>query len=60
MTNYEKIKNMNMDEMAEFLYSITKVGVCTIGYYVNCCDCLLYPECGDFKAWLKKEVNYDN
>lgn len=37
MNNYEKIKNMNIDEMAEFLYVILSTKEC----YNNCSKCPL-------------------
>lgn len=48
MTNYEKIKSMNIDEMAEFLTNIA-VGA---NIYANK-HCIRK----DFKQWLEKETD---
>lgn len=48
-TNYEKIKNMSIEEMADFLNNIVKH--CCIG---DCDNCFLF--CSDIKMWLGKEV----
>lgn len=48
MTNYEKIKNMSIDEMAEYL-SYRMVFTCTASD--ECVEC---NQC--FRKWLESEV----
>ena len=57
MTNLEKIKSMNSEEMADFIDIISRCGE------TACKDCILSPEdCGSVKnieEWLMKEVKND-
>ena len=53
MNNFEKIKNMTLDEMAEFLSN--KFNVCELDK--SCCQCSNESWCNcstvsDFKGWL--------
>ena len=57
MNNFEKIKAMNIDEMAEFIYRLKDCED------VDCDKCLLNSLCAisihdkeDVKGWLKSEV----
>ena len=53
MTNYEKIKNMSIDEMAEF-FAYERRGVCAeidIEECAKCDDCTIC-----FRKWLESEV----
>lgn len=54
MTNYEKIKSMDISELAKF-----------IDKNISCLDCLAYQICDDFpdslcvdiiEEWLKMEI----
>jgi hypothetical protein len=52
-TNYEKIKNMNIDEMAEYLSNIAGCAFCIYEFEQDCnqavgCVCSI-------KQWLEKE-----
>lgn len=55
-TNYDRIRNMSVEEMAKFIYGFCK-------RMPNCWSCPLTricPECediADFKQWLESEVN---
>lgn len=49
MTNFEKIKQMNVDEMAELLVDKFKCLDCECVY--NCNACLFY-----IKRWLESEA----
>lgn len=55
MTNYEKIKNMSIDEMAKFLDELTE-RCCNN----SCKDCPLcdgiYCCANEFEYWLNSEV----
>lgn len=58
MTNYEKIKAMSIDEMAEFFEK--KANICETEK--PCGNCINAQFCGaetkeDFKQWLKSAVN---
>lgn len=60
MTNYDRIKSMSIDEMLEFLNSVSRTGACASGYYVNCRDCpFMDTECNNLKSWLETEVSDD-
>ena len=62
MTNYERIKNMSIDEMTAFLESMTLVGCCTAGEYLDCRNCPLAIGtvcCNDLKKYLEQEVDND-
>ncbi len=50
MNNYEKIKNMSIDEMAEFLKNKNCADGCTIPTHIKCENCIDY-----LKQWLKSE-----
>lgn len=58
MTNLEKIKSMNSEEMAEFINVISHCGE------ISCKDCCLPPQsCGNAKnieKWLMSESNKEN
>lgn len=53
MTNYEKIKNMTVEEMEQFIEHTMPCGCCI---YVDDehCECLKCKE--GITAWLKQEV----
>lgn len=54
MTNYQKIKDMSIDEMSEFISSIDIdecSGITTIG------DKVVLPSLSDIKRWLEDEQN---
>ncbi|MNJ04720.1 hypothetical protein D3C73_1656080 [compost metagenome] len=60
MTNYEKIKSMNIDEMAEFMFNMVDCISCThkLKRSNDVCNgdgkkCLKVT-----KEWLKKDVKY--
>ena len=50
LTNFQKIKNMSLDEMAEFMFC-----------HFACARCLVYAECAGgeckiiLKQWLQEE-----
>lgn len=50
MTNYEKIHNMNENELADFLHGIVKACVLEMG----CDDCPLLDCCSIDKEWQEK------
>lgn len=57
MTNYEKIKNMTVDEMAEFIYVLIKV--CEMNDNCSTCICNDSDMCMSemmAKKWLEREV----
>lgn len=57
MNNFEKIKSMSINEMAEWLRKYTNCAFCNQNFgSVTCSNCkqkYLEP----FKKWLKKETN---
>ena len=60
MANYEKIKNMNINEMAEHLFSLGKgceysYDRCIYQYDVDCPKCLCERCIEGVKKWLEKE-----
>lgn len=50
MTNYEKIKEMSIDELAEYIESITTCSYCPIE------ECACNYCYGSIKEWLENEV----
>ena len=53
MTNFEKIKNMTVGEMAEWLQDgINECNCCTYGLNLACSDNCIYG----IKQWLESEV----
>lgn len=48
MNNYENIKNMNIDELADYLSAEREYERCGLCKKDNCKDC--------FKIWLKQEI----
>ncbi len=54
MTNFEKIKNMTVGEMAEWLQDgINECNCCTYGLNFACSDNCIYG----IKQWLESEVD---
>ncbi len=57
-TNFERIKNMTVEEMAEFINTISHCGE------ISCKDCYLPPQsCGNAKNienWLMSESNKED
>lgn len=54
MNNYEKIKNMSVDEMAEFYYDYFECALCPCEWTSENEDCA--DDCYDaIKQWLLKE-----
>lgn len=58
MTNYEKIKNMSVEEMAEWLENILEgeCRLCGCDEAENCEMCLLTFCLAHRKLWLESEV----
>ena len=55
MNNFEQIKSMNVDEMAEFLSNVVYCEMCPISDFCN--GDTIYQECPEkFKQWLLSEV----
>lgn len=55
MTNFEKIKNMNVDEMAEKLNESFACDRCPLGEF--CDKDMSISSCSDiWKKWLESEV----
>ncbi len=55
MTNYEKIKNMSVEEMAEFILKAEKID---LRYAEGCVVCEKYEQCHIcIEQWLNKEVS---
>lgn len=53
MNNYEKIKNMTVDEMAEYISKTPNCGKCTLAELDLACHC----ECSKgIKQWLLSEA----
>jgi hypothetical protein len=53
MNNYEKIKNMTVEEMAEYISKSSNCGKCTLADLDLACHC----ECSKgIKQWLLSEV----
>lgn len=58
MTNYEKIKNMSVEEMAE---RISNIGDETSGYFCDMCPCRSIVNCAwdcekHLQEWLESEA----
>ena len=54
-TNYERIKNMNVEELAEFLTQCASCELCPISEI--CPEDTTYKECPTvFKQWLESEA----
>ena len=57
MTNYERIKSMTIDEMAEWLQDgINECDCCAYGLKFACPDSCIYG----IKQWLEREVENKN
>lgn len=55
MNHYEKIKNMTVDELSEFLSNAVTCKKCTVSDF--CDEDTTYQECPErFKQWLLSEV----
>lgn len=54
-TNYERIKNMTVEEMTEFITSIVYCGSCPM--FVNCSDTITFEDkcINILKQWLQSE-----
>ena len=59
MTNYERIKSMSVEEMAEFIEKMTEhLEICTRCPAYKMCD--THIKCGEnIKQWLLQEVSED-
>ena len=56
MTNYEKIKNMSLDDMTEFFDDFEKIACSYCGFF-NECD----GDCDYFhKRWLESGEEYED
>lgn len=55
MTNYERIKNMSVEEMAQFICGIYDDYVCTYDKIV-CGNIIPNYDEGGIKEWLESEV----
>lgn len=54
MTNFEKIKGMDVKQLANFFASHTKCNNCFL--YAKCCE-FSYDGCREvFRKWLESEV----
>lgn len=60
LTNYERIRNMNIDEMADFLNSISDI-YDDGGFYSKTIDNTRIIDCcnSDIREWLESEVMHD-
>ena len=59
MTNFEKIKQMSIEEMAKILDAIDEEGVCIMPNIYDCSDCILCGWCNkelSSKEWLESEA----
>lgn len=57
MTNFEKLKNMSVDQLAEKLNESLVCYCCPIKEFCNECDSTPELDCIDIcKEWLKSEV----
>ena len=57
MTNFEKIKNMSVDEMADKLDDLTVCGYCPIEKFCDKNGKTHYIRCkSTWKKWLKSET----
>lgn len=60
-TNYERIKNMTVDDMVQFLWK-TRINDCGISSYNECKTCFINGFCQNgyleknIKQWLLSEV----
>lgn len=64
MNNYEKIKSMSVDEMAECIY-LLKVSDCGIDSFDECPSCKIYGLCQqigkyNIQQWLLAETKEDS
>lgn len=55
MTNYERIKNMTIDEMEKFICSIYDDDTCKFDKVIGGVTISNYDE-GNIKKWLESEV----
>lgn len=59
MTNFERIKSMTIDELAETLEAIVENDVCLVNGHQWCDTCKFASFCdvqaGDVKKWLESE-----
>ena len=60
MTNYDRIKSMSVEEMAEFIERMTEyLEICTVCPAYKMCD--THIKCGEnIKQWLLQEVSGDD
>lgn len=60
MTNFEHIKNMDKEELANFLEGIDKLGICTCnGFIPDCedCECYVDGKCYEcIQDWLDQKA----
>lgn len=60
MTNFERIKAMSVDELAETLEAVLKEDVCLMNGHQWCSECRFASFCdtkvGDAKKWLESEA----
>ena len=60
MTNFERIKAISIDELAEICEAIAENDVCLMGGTHSCSECKFADFCdvpaGDMKKWLNREV----
>ena len=58
MTNFDKIKSMNIEEMAKFLSNVVYCEMCPVSKLCN--EDTTYQECPEkLKQWLLSEVQND-
>lgn len=60
MTNFEKIKQMSVEEMAKILDVIGEECGCIMPKIYNCSDCILCEWCNkklSSKEWLESEAD---
>ena len=61
MTNFEKIKNMSIDEMADKLEDLTVCGYCPVEKFCDKNGKTHYIRCkSTWKKWLKSEIKDKN
>ena len=61
ITNYERIKNMSVEEMAKFMFWVKNRGCVEGRFCSECQDCICYEDdeiclCG-IEKWLNSEVD---
>ena len=61
MTNFEKIKNMSVDEMADKLDDLTVCGYCPVEKFCDKNGDAYYTRCKSvWKKWLESEIKDKN